>query len=67
MDQVGVEVDRSETDEVEKFREFDEKLLAEQHLFYDDDAAIMQNAREAQLDLDRLFEADIAGDSEPRS
>ncbi len=52
---------------VEKFREFDEKLLAEQHLFYDDDAAIMQNAREAQLDLDRLFEADIAGDSEPRS
>lgn len=52
---------------VEKFREFDEKLLAEQHLFYDDDAAIMQNAREAQLDLDRLFEADIAGASETRS
>ena len=52
---------------VEKFREFDEKLLAEQHLFYDDDAAIMQNAREAQLDLDRLFEADIAGESETRS
>jgi glutathione-regulated potassium-efflux system protein KefB len=45
---------------VEKFRQFDEKLLAEQHLFYDDDAAIMQNAREAQRDLDRLFEADIA-------
>ncbi len=52
---------------VEKFREFDEKLLAEQHLFYDDDSAIRQNAREAQLDLDRLFEADIAGESEPRS
>ncbi|MCB1573029.1 MAG: monovalent cation:proton antiporter-2 (CPA2) family protein [Xanthomonadales bacterium] len=45
---------------VDRFREFDEKLLAEQHLFYDDEAAIMQNAREAQNDLDRLFEADIA-------
>jgi glutathione-regulated potassium-efflux system protein KefB len=49
---------------VEKFREYDEKLLAEQHLFYDDEAAIMQNAREAQRDLDRLFEADIAADKE---
>ncbi len=48
---------------VEKFRQFDEKLLAEQHLFYDDEVAIMQNAREAQRDLDRLFEADIADDS----
>lgn len=45
---------------VDRFREFDEKLLAEQHLFYDDDSAIVQNAREAQRDLDRLFEADIA-------
>lgn len=49
---------------VEKFRQYDEKLLAEQHLFYDDETAIMQNAREAQLDLERLFEADIAADKE---
>jgi glutathione-regulated potassium-efflux system protein KefB len=51
---------------VDRFREFDEKLLAEQHLFYDDEAAIMQNAREAQNDLDRLFEADIAQESATR-
>jgi glutathione-regulated potassium-efflux system protein KefB len=52
---------------VEKFRQFDEKLLAEQHLFYDDEAAIIQNAREAQNDLDRLFEADIASVDEVES
>lgn len=51
---------------VDRFREFDEKLLAEQHLFYDDEAAIMQNAREAQNDLDRLFEADIAQENVTR-
>jgi len=45
---------------VARFRQFDEKLLAEQQLFYDDEAAIMQNARDAQRDLDHLFEADIA-------
>lgn len=49
---------------VETFRQYDEKLLAEQHLFYDDEAAILQNAREAQHDLDRLFEADIAADKD---
>ena len=47
---------------VARFRQFDERLLAEQQLFYDDEAAIMQNAREAQRDLDRLFEADIAAE-----
>ena len=52
---------------VETFRQYDEKLLAEQHLFYDDEAAIMQNAREAQNDLDRLFEADIAAEREAQA
>ncbi|HET9031401.1 MAG TPA: monovalent cation:proton antiporter-2 (CPA2) family protein [Dokdonella sp.] len=47
---------------VDTFREFDEKLLLEQHLFYDDEAAIIQNARDAQQDLNRLFEADMARD-----
>ncbi len=51
---------------VQKFKEFDENLLVEQHLFYDDEAAIVQNARDAQLDLDRLFEADMAGESETK-
>jgi glutathione-regulated potassium-efflux system protein KefB len=45
---------------VERFREFDEKLLADQHLVYDDEAAIMSNARDALRELDGLFEADTA-------
>lgn len=52
---------------VTAFREFDEKLLAEQHLIYDDETAIMQNSREAQRDLDNLFEADIAGEKESQT
>ncbi len=51
---------------IERFREFDETLLAEQYLVYDDEAAIMQNARDAQRDLDQLFEADSAQAAEPR-
>jgi glutathione-regulated potassium-efflux system protein KefB len=62
LEQLGMDAQLAEQ-RIERFREFDEKLLAEQHLFYDDEAAIMQNAREAQNDLDRLFEADIAQDS----
>lgn len=62
LTQLGMDAELA-AQRVEKFRQFDEKLLAEQHLFYDDEAAIMQNAREAQRDLDRLFEADIADES----
>ena len=51
---------------VERFREFDEKLLAEQHLVYDDEAAIMSNARDALRELDGLFEADTAHGGEER-
>ncbi|PZQ16480.1 MAG: glutathione-regulated potassium-efflux system protein KefB [Rhodanobacter denitrificans] len=40
------------------FREHDENLLRAQHLVYDDEAAVMQTAREARDDLERLFEAD---------
>ena len=66
LEQLGLDRDLA-VSRVEKFREFDEQLLAEQHLFYDDEAAIMQNAREAQRDLDHLFEADIARESEAES
>jgi glutathione-regulated potassium-efflux system protein KefB len=62
LEQLGMDAQLA-AQRIERFREFDEKLLAEQHLFYDDEAAIVQNAREAQKDLDRLFEADIAQDS----
>ncbi|MBN8483016.1 MAG: cation:proton antiporter [Xanthomonadales bacterium] len=51
---------------VERFREFDEKLLAEQHLVYDDEAAIMSNARDALRELDSLFDADAAQSDAPR-
>ena len=42
------------------------KLLAEQHLVYDDEAAIMSNARDALRELDSLFDADAAQSDAPR-
>lgn len=46
------------------FREHDESLLREQHLVYDDEAALVQSSREAFADLERLFEADAASERE---
>ena len=48
---------------VEKFRAHDEELLKSQYLVYDDDAALMQGAREAFDDLQRLFEADTSSEA----
>jgi len=48
---------------VEKFRAHDEELLKSQYLVYDDDAALMQGAREAFDDLGRLFEADTSSEA----
>jgi glutathione-regulated potassium-efflux system protein KefB len=48
---------------VEKFRAHDEELLKSQYLVYDDDAALMQGAREAFDDLQRLFEADTSSET----
>ncbi|HJU09146.1 MAG TPA: NAD-binding protein, partial [Rhodanobacteraceae bacterium] len=45
---------------VETFRQFDERLLREQHLVYDDESALVQGAQEARQELERLFEADRA-------
>ena len=42
------------------FREHDEKLLRDQHLIYDDDVALRQTTREAYVELQSLFEADVA-------
>ncbi len=41
-----------------RFREHDEQVLAAQHKVYDDAAAVMQTAREARADLERLFDSD---------
>ncbi len=46
-------------DHTRRFRVHDEKLLRAQHLVYDDDAAVIQTARNARTDLEKLFEADI--------
>jgi glutathione-regulated potassium-efflux system protein KefB len=49
---------------VERFREHDEKLLRDQYLVYDDEAAVIQTSRDARADLMRLFEADAERDGE---
>ena len=46
-------------DRARRFRMHDEKLLRAQHLVYDDDAAVIQTARAARADLEKLFEADV--------
>ncbi|MGH8032337.1 MAG: monovalent cation:proton antiporter-2 (CPA2) family protein [Luteimonas sp.] len=49
-------------DRTQRFRAHDEKLLSEQHLVYDDDAALLQRARDSRAELMRLFEADAESD-----
>ncbi len=46
------------SDYVRRFREHDERVLANQYPVYDDEAALLQSAQEAREDLMRLFEAD---------
>ncbi len=43
---------------VRRFREHDERVLANQYPIYDDEAALLQSAREAREDLERLFRSD---------
>lgn len=45
-------------DYVRRFREHDERLLAQQYPIYDDEAALLQNAKESRADLEQLFRAD---------
>jgi glutathione-regulated potassium-efflux system protein KefB len=45
-----------------KFRRHDEELLASQHLFYDDDEALMESTKRARSELEQLFEADVEDD-----
>jgi glutathione-regulated potassium-efflux system protein KefB len=51
-------------DRVEKFRLADAEVLKSQYLVYDDEAALMQSAKDAFADLERLFEADSASEKE---
>jgi glutathione-regulated potassium-efflux system protein KefB len=57
LEELGVEPAVAR-ERVERFREHDDRLLKSQYLVYDDDAALIQSARDAFTDLERLFEAD---------
>ena len=50
------------TQRARRFREHDEELLASQHLIYDDEAALLESAKQARGELEQLFEADIEPD-----
>lgn len=49
-------------DKVERFRQHDEALLRQQHLVYDDEAALIASSQEALRELATLFEADAQPD-----
>jgi glutathione-regulated potassium-efflux system protein KefB len=48
-----------------RFRDHDERVLANQYPVYDDEAALLQTAQEARADLQRLFEVDTGEEEEP--
>ncbi len=50
-------------DRIERFRSHDEQVLAQQYPVHDDDAALLQTAKDAREELMQLFQAD-AGDKE---
>lgn len=47
-----------------RFREHDERVLANQYPVYDDEAALLQSTQEARADLQRLFEVDSGEEEE---
>jgi len=66
LEELGIEP-ATAAERVEKFRVHDAELLKTQYLVYDDDAALMQGAKEAFVDLERLFEADTNSETSPRN
>jgi glutathione-regulated potassium-efflux system protein KefB len=47
-----------------RFREHDERVLANQYPVYDDETALLQTTKEARDDLQRLFEVDTGEEEE---
>ncbi len=45
-------------DRRERFRQHDERMLRDQHLIYDDEAALIANSQQSLKDLETLFSAD---------
>ena len=61
---LGLDADTAQR-HVQRFREHDEKLLRDQYLVYDDEAAVIQTSKDARNDLMHLFEADAGSSNEP--
>lgn len=55
----------SADDYVQRFRQHDERVLANQYPIYDDEAALLQSAKESRADLERLFRADTEQEDAP--
>ncbi|WP_206271546.1 NAD-binding protein, partial [Pseudomonas viridiflava] len=49
---------------ISRFKRHDEQVLAAQHEIYDDEAKVLQTAREARVELAQLFEADRLDEEE---
>ncbi|HUA82135.1 MAG TPA: monovalent cation:proton antiporter-2 (CPA2) family protein [Dyella sp.] len=57
LESLGISAEEAAS-EVERFRHRDVELLKLQYLVYDDEAKLVQTTREANEDLNKLFEAD---------
>ena len=57
MEALGVPAEVA-TERRARFQAHDERMLREQYLIYDDEAALIASADQNRRDLDRLFEAD---------
>ena len=62
MEALGVSPEEAARN-TERFLQHDEALLRAQYLHYDDEAALVASAREAQRELETLFEADWPADA----
>jgi glutathione-regulated potassium-efflux system protein KefB len=63
MEELGVPHDVA-YERRERFREHDERVLREQHLVYDDEAALIASSDQARRELETLFEADVVPELE---
>lgn len=66
LEELGLD-SQTAADRVARFRAFDEQLLQEQHLVYDDESALIQGGHQARKDLEALFEAASRRSAEPTS
>jgi glutathione-regulated potassium-efflux system protein KefB len=63
MEELGVPHDVA-YERRERFRQHDERVLREQHLVYDDEAALIASSDQARRELETLFEADVVPELE---